>query len=52
VPAGFRHLITPAMQQPENASFVRLQLLQRRATDARNDPSDKPALEAHLDHRD
>src|SRR5205085_11618661 len=50
--ASLCRLVTPAMQLPENARFVRLQLLQRRATDARHDSGDKPALQAHLDHRD
>jgi hypothetical protein len=35
VAAGFRRLITPAVQLPKNVSFIRLQLLQRRAINAR-----------------
>jgi hypothetical protein len=40
------------MQQPKNVGFICLKLLQRRTTDARNNPHDKPALQAHLDNRE
>jgi hypothetical protein len=39
------------MQQPKYIRFICLKLLQRRTTDARNDPHDTPALQAHLDNR-
>jgi hypothetical protein len=44
-------LVPPAVQQPQQLFLIRCDLLQRMALDPRHHCSDKPALLAHLDHR-
>jgi len=43
-------LVPPALQQPQELRFVRIELLERLARDAWNQSGDQPARQAQLDH--
>ena len=49
---GLGRLVPPAPQQPQQRLLVRLELLERLALEARDDPGHQPARLAHLDDRD